>query len=212
MGFPTASHMKLELRMYGPDEQRASCLFYYVLESGTDPEVGTMAAHVEFFYDLFAPKVAAIMTAGTGVLQMIGTWKFGSTYLDAVSTGIPVAGTISEEDILPEEDSIVLQKRTNLQGRQHRGRWFFPYIPESLQQDGELVSAAYTGLNPLCEFLRTQQVNAVYEPASTWNPVHANSKDGVFERIHDVRIVRQVCNKRSRRSPKRLDVVGVAFS
>jgi len=209
MAFPVARHMRVEMRLYGPEGATAGMLFYYTDTDGLLPDIGSMPASAEFFYDTLGPPIAACMVPGTGVLQAICTFNSGSLQLDAVSTGTALPGTQTAGDILPEEDAIVLQKRTGLQGRNKRGRWFLPYVPEDFQENGELNATAFTALGPLAEVLRADQVDPI--GPTTWNPVLADSKTGVWEDIRDVRIVRQVCNKRGRRDPKRLTVTAMPF-
>lgn len=209
MAFPIGAHLKLTVNFQNTVAgARATSIFYYVVDTGPQPEIGSIAEVAEFFksqvFDGFAPG----LPIGIAITNVEAVWTAGSNQYDGISTSTGTTGSVSG-DILPEEDCVVLQKRTGVAGRNKRGRWFIPYVPESFQAHGELNAAAKAAWLPICDSLRSPQVDAV--GPTTWNPVLADSKTGTWVRIQDVRLVNQVCNKRGRRTPKRLDVSAISF-
>lgn len=128
----------------------------------------------------------------------------GSTSFEGFSTGAPVDGDLGDSETLPEEDCVVIRKRTGLAGRTHRGRMFMPLVPEELQNDGRLTTDGIAAYNALA-----QKFKQVWNFDSTLTglvgtPKHASWKDGTLDTIQETGVVVDVLNRRDRRDPKTL--------
>jgi hypothetical protein len=209
MPFPIGAHLKVTQTFhYTPANAYARCIFYYLSVGGPIPDIDQMPAVANFFGDEYATQFQAVMPVGVNMSQTEAVWKFASIQYDGASTGVVVAGSVVGE-ILPEEDCVCVQKRTGEAGRNKRGRWFFPFVPEALQASGELTVAALTDWKETCQSLRVVRVDGSL--GMSWKPVLADSKTGTWVDIVDCRVVNQVCNKRQRRNPKRLTVTAAPF-
>lgn len=77
---------------------------------------------------------------GTGFMAN-STAAAGPGLIDAPDDKSEDGGSESE-DIMPDGDSIIIQKKTGLVGRANQGRWFIGGLAERINWSGELASVA----------------------------------------------------------------------
>lgn len=121
----------------------------------------------------------------------------GSNEFEALSTGAPVSGTATGE-MMPEENAVVIQRRTGKIGRSKRGRIFFPFIAEPDADDSELTTSAINKFKTLCTAIITPFVGG----GMTVNPVTPDFKNGVLETVTQARVVGSIMSQRPRRDPR----------
>ncbi len=105
-----------------------------------------------------------------------------------------------EDDVLPEGDQIVIQRRSSLAGRSKRGRIFLPFVPEELVDNSTINAAGLVIYKKIAtKFAQTIEM----EDLGTWSPVTKDYKNGVLVPVTHCRVVSEVCTRRDRRMPKR---------
>lgn len=134
-------------------------------------------------------------------------WRSGATELEATGDestivtngGVGTSGT--PLDSMPEQNAIVLQKRTNLAGRNKRGRWFVPFVPESFFADSTITEAGLLVCQAMGQELVGDQVPS--GTGVTLRPVHKDNKLQVLNDILHVRVLSEVGSRRDRRDIKK---------
>lgn len=186
----------------------ASCTLYYA-SPGTTPDpddIGTYAS------DVAAKVEGAILPLLEPTTTFDGVdlfYKASDLDLQGASSAGPQNGTAAAGDILPEEDAVVIQRRTGQPGRNSRGRIFLPFIPEVFALDSKLTAAAITKYQTLCTSLM-EPVASGPEGGVILQPRHYNKKASVFQPIIAWRVVDNTCSRRDRRAPKRYRAIGNA--
>jgi hypothetical protein len=116
----------------------------------------------------------------------VGTWTGG--------------GTEPEDDVLPEGDQIVIQRRTGLAGRSKRGRVFLPFVPEQLVDNSTLNAV---GL-PRYKTIATKMSQTIdMGGLGDAQPVTPDYKNQTMRNVTHCRVVSEVCTRRDRRAPQR---------
>lgn len=204
IGLP--SHYKANLR-FSRGSVVAGCTLYFV-SPGVDPDpddFGTFAS------DVAAAVETAILPCIEPTTSFDGvdlTYKSSDLDLQGASSAGPQSGTAAAGDILPEEDAVVLQRRTGQPGRNSRGRIFLPFIPEAFALDSKLTAAAITKYQAVAAALMVPVASGP-EGGVILQPRHYNKKAGVFQPIVAWRVVDNTCSRRDRRAPKRYRAIGV---
>lgn len=117
---------------------------------------------------LFNPLIAALLGDANKAEQVKCVFENDSTYLDAFSdSGLGVVGTANIslltqpiENVLPDQDAVIIQKRTGGHGRTTRGRVFVPGIWEGFNDDGVLSTDGRTPAGLLAQAFGSDQVFA----------------------------------------------------
>lgn len=129
----------------------------------------------------------------------------GATQLESYSeSGQDVTGTADGDDVLPEEDCVVIRKRTGKAGRSHRGRIFMPLVPENFADDSRLTIDGQGVYKSLAYKFKEVHTLTDSLSAAIITPVHASFKTGELDTIVETGIVLDVLNRRDRRDPKGL--------
>jgi hypothetical protein len=188
------------------NEAKAGCSLYYIVVNGAVTNANFI--QVLNAIDPLRQKFLDCMGAPTNAYPVQGRYLSATEDLEGVSSN-PVfeeggVGTDSSTfDILPEENAIVIQKRTNLPGRSKRGRVFLPFVPESLVNDSKINVLGM----PIFKLLGQAMVQTLGITGVDCQPVHLDKKNGTFHQIVHTRVVNEVCSRRDRRAPKRPEYI-----
>lgn len=152
----------------------------------------------------FEAEFCAVLTTACKFVGTHVIYYGGSTNFEAYSDNTPAAGTVATNQSLPEEDCVVIRKRTGLADRTHRGRIFVPLVPETLQEESRLTDAGITAYNALA--YKFKQVWSFDESLAgmVGTPKHAAWKAGTLDTIVETGVVVDVLNRRDRRDPRAL--------
>lgn len=179
---------------------KATCALWYSNGSGgTSPTLATVSAYANSFRTAYSSAIAGWLPDTCRMTRVTLKWVAAGAEIEGDSTAGPVQGTIAGE-VLPEEDVLCVQRRTGLQGRNKRGRVFFPFVSESFQADGELNNAGIAAATALANMVKSVVVHS----GGNWNPGTVNWKEGQLIGIVQSGFVRQTCSRRDRRYPKQL--------
>jgi hypothetical protein len=124
--------------------------------------------------------------------------------IEATSSFSATEGQLSavsgSNDFLPEDDNVVIQRRTFKRGRNMRGRIFIPFVPEDLAVNSTLNSLGLTKYKELAGKL--SDVITISQ-AGTITPGTPNGKQGLLETVGQCRVVSEIMSRRDRRFPRR---------
>jgi hypothetical protein len=183
----------------------ATCTLYYLHGSGGQPEAADMNQVADFIQTTHAQKFAEIMAYPVRVLPCNVYWRDGLNSFDGISTDGPVDGGVGTQalplDALPEQDALIIQRRTNLAGRSKRGRIFVPFVPESFFADSTITATAL----PIVKTLATSLVKVLTNTPFGYDltPCQPSWKTGTMHQVTGCRIVSEVGSRKDRRNPKR---------
>lgn len=152
----------------------------------------------------FATEIAAVLPTDCsfGGTQVI--YYGGSTSFEGFSVGEPVPGSGENGESLPEEDCVVIRKRTGKPGRTHRGRMFIPLVPEEFQDESRLNATGIIAYEALAHKFKNVWTFSGTLSGMTGTPKHAAWAAGTLDTIVETGIVVDVLNRRDRRDPRRL--------
>lgn len=200
-----ATYTKVTMYFSNPTTNaKAQCVLWYLISAGTTPSLSTVVTHANSFRTAYSTAIAAALPTACNLDKVTLRWVSGGSEVEGDNSNGVVAGTVSG-DVLPEEDVIVIQRRTGFVGRNKRGRIFFPFVPEAFQADGALNSTGLTAAAGLAAMVKSNVVSG----ATTYNPQTPNWKDGGLLAVTQAGYVTTTCSRRDRRSPKTLFAVHV---
>jgi hypothetical protein len=124
--------------------------------------------------------------------------------IEVTSVGASQAGNYDvsspSADNLPEDDCVVIQRRTFLRGRENRGRIFISFVPETAAKDSTLTPVGLSTYKALA----TKLSDSITIPdVGTLDPATPNGKLGVLVLTKQCRVVSEIMSRRDRRNPKR---------
>lgn len=183
----------------------ASCILYYFTEAEVDAEeVDDIASAI---YDHFNGDLQACFEPETDWLGVNVVSLTSDARFEASSEAAPSPGSATAGDVLPEEDAVVIQRRTGLRGRGKNGRIFLPFVPEAFAIDSALTSAAITKYKALAAKI-AQPIAAIEGLPHVLEPRQPNFKNNLLLPIVSCRVVDNTCSRRDRRTPKRYVALG----
>jgi len=200
MPFPTGVPSVTFITRFRVNSLLASCSTYWELDGALSPSFD----HVEMVNDYqtqFGNYWKDLASTLNAIVLTQSIYRSGTSYLDAHSTGAEIPGTVGDIPLgvdtpapLPSWDAILLQRRTGLAGRQHRGRLFIPGIDELLQNASFVEASAYVAVGALAAFLGSDQVFN----ATTFHARHWNRKNNALEVITAIRPVKELATRKDR--------------
>lgn len=198
------NHLLVHFFVTSSKEKVFSFSTRYALSGSPGPSLSNINEVATQLADGFATEIAACLPtdcnfAGTQVI-----YYGGSTSFEGFSTGVPVPGAFENGECLPEEDCVVIRKRTGKPGRTHRGRMFIPLVPEEAQDEGRLTSIGITTYEALAQKFKNVWTFSGTLSGMTGTPKHAAWSAGTLDTIVETGIVVDVLNRRDRRDPRRL--------
>jgi hypothetical protein len=129
----------------------------------------------------------------------------GGKDIEAVSQENAGLGTLNGSDaaiepLMPEQNQVVIQRRTGMSGHANRGRVFLPYIAEKLADDSTLNSVGIAKFKAIAVKFSDAVTVAGLEQ---FLPQTRNGKTGQLVPVIQCRLVSEICSRRDRRNPKR---------
>lgn len=197
------SHLKVSFIVQSAHEKLMSFTHRYTI-SGGSITVGNVNEVALQLYDGWTAVICSVLSTRDKFAAVNVKWFGGSTQLDGVSDHAPTVGLVEDSDTLPEEDCVVIRKRTGLQGRTHRGRVFVPLVPEVFQNDGRLTDDAIGFYEALANKFKDVWTFSGTIAGLTGTPKHAAFHAGTLDTIQEVGVVVDVLNRRDRRDPRQL--------
>lgn len=182
----------------------------YTLAGGA-PTISTIKKFADQLHDGFRTEFMGVLTAGEYFQETRVTYYGGSSQLDAIGSGALGPGNGGRSvPCLPEEDAVVIRKKTGLAGRTHRGRIFMPLVPAEFQIDGRLTDDGMSAYQDLAYKFKQVWTFSGDIAAVTGTPKHAAWSAGTLDTIVETGVVADVLNRRDRRDPKALFYVASA--
>lgn len=200
------TYVKVTLHFRNVDtSSQAHCVLWYQMTAGTTPTLANVGTFANAFKTAFSTAIPPSMAENCEVQKITLKHVTGGSEVEGDNTNGTIAGTVTSSDTLPEEDVVVIQRRTGLVGRNKRGRVFWPYVPETFQADGELQGGAITVYTAIATMIK----NPVTGSGNTYSPCTLDHKNGILVPVVQTGVVLQICSRRDRRSPKTLSSVRV---
>lgn len=193
------SHVKVFFEFRHADYTRAAVQLYYTETTGTITLANILNAADEIHAIFNAEVISSLIsqcTFKTMVRKLTNTVDIEGAFTDA-----PSSGDIEDSETLPETDAVVMRRRTGKPGRNKRGRIFWPYIPESLQKDGQLTDDGVDIYKAIAYKLKVPLVLAT--TGVTLTPVTPDFKTNALEIVTDTQVVGSIMSRRDRMQPKR---------
>jgi len=186
---------------------KATCRLYYLPQSAGafNPTLANIATFANGFRTAFLAASQPALTADCRLSSVRLRWVSGGTEVEGDNNNGNIVGSASG-DTLPEEDVIVIQRRTGLIGRKNRGRVFWPFVPKSFcDEGGELSAAGLAAANGLATMVKS----VVTSNGVTFDPQTINFKDGQCKLIVQTGYLTATASRRDRRFPHRMTAVRV---
>lgn len=197
------NHLLVKFQLQNSRGTIFTCSTRYAITGGT-PTATNMPEIAEQLAAGFKDVFAAVLPESCTYVGCYVKYYGGATDLEAYSSSSQNAlGTVVSET-LPEEDCVVIRKRTGKSGRTHRGRIFVPLVPEDFQVEGRLTDDGKTAYNALAYKFKTVWTFTGTIAAMTGTPKHAAFSAGTLDTITETGIVVDVLNRRDRRDPSNL--------
>lgn len=152
----------------------------------------------------WATEITGVLTSACKFVGTHCIYYGGAANYEAFSDMTPAVGTVATNQSLPEEDCVVIRKRTGLADRTHRGRVFVPLVPETLQAESRLTDDGITAYEALAYKFKTQWAFTDDLVGMVGTPKHAAWKAGTLDTIVETGVVVDVLNRRDRRDPRAL--------
>lgn len=207
MPFP-ATYLGVSLLFVNDATQaQASCrLFYLPQSSGAfNPSLANITTFANGFRTAYLTAGAAALTTNCRIATVRLRWVSGSNEVEGDNNNGAITGSVTGET-LPEEDVIVIHRRTGLIGRRNRGRIFWPFVPEVFSDEGgELTALGLTAAAGLAAMVKSP----VTSNAVAFDPYTIDFKDGIARQVVQSGYLTSTASRRDRRFPKRLIPVRV---
>ncbi len=199
-GFDT--HLLVHFLLKSKEDRIYSCGHRYTLSGSPVISLANVNLVATQLADGFATDFCNCLTSAETFVGTHVSWYSSTTMFEGFSSSAAVPGVVATNQSLPEEDCVVIRKRTGLAGRTHRGRIFVPLVPETLQDDGRLTPAGITAYLGLAYKFKTQWTFDGDLLGMIGTPKHAAWQAGTLDTIHETGLVVDVLNRRDRRNPK----------
>jgi len=184
-----------------PTGAKCTSALYYKKTAGADPVFANIVSIADAFRTAYLTAVPPSLSDSCQVTHLQLDWKGAGTEVQGNSSAGPIVGAVSGESTLPEEVVAEIQRRTGLQGRNKRGRVFWPFVPESFNEEGGEIStgglAAYGGVAEMI----ASNVTAI---GTEWIPQTPDYKTGSLTAVIQTRVCTSLLSRRDRRFVKKL--------
>lgn len=191
-------YLKVDLNFLGPAAAPASCRLYYDVTAGGAPDSATMNTLADTFLNKFDTALVQCIPGTCQLVNVRVLWEGNADQFEGFSTDGAQDGTVSSE-FFGEEIAVVIQRRTNLRGRNFRGRIFLPFVPLTFVSESTLTATAITKYTAFGALMET---NTTYGGV-TYRPCTPNFKDSSMTPMVQTRLVGEIMSRRDRRFPKR---------
>jgi hypothetical protein len=171
-----------------------------------------------FIMNKYSPLLSQFLTTQSRIVRVEGQWMgSGSTGFEANSTvaavpGVHTAvtpGAVSEDeastitDTLPDEVSLIIQKRTGNTNRGSMGRWFFTGLTEKMQNHGVIARDYLTSVVSLANQF-SDDITVTGSGATILHARHWNRKANSLQPITKCYALKVLGTRLDRRNPLRL--------
>lgn len=162
---------------------------------------------VDTLHTTIASVWQPIANVNTRFEQTFATYRDPSRGLETVSSVPAIGGTIGDlgpagenQGTLPRTVALLVQKKTGLVGRQHRGRMYIPGVDESVSDEGIIDPGMRATMIALGALFAT---DVTAPSAGILHGRHWNRKEGTFEVVISgrVRVVLATERKRQLKGP-----------
>lgn len=184
---------------------KATCALWYLLAGGTPPTLATVVAYANSFKTAYSSAVAPTLSPLCQVTNVTLKYVSGGSEIEGQNSNGAIDGTAASGENLPEEDVVCIQRRTGLQGRNKRGRVFWPFVQEANQLDGRLTDEALSLYLNVATMIKSDVTHA----GNIFHPYTLDHKNSVLVPIVQAGVVREICSRRDRRFPKVLTSIRV---
>lgn len=198
MGLP-ATYLRVDVLFHkGATGSKAMCTLWYLKAgAGTDPTLATVASYANDFKTAYSAAISGWLPEDCEMYAVKLKWVSGGNEVEGQNTNGAVGGA-SPGECLPEEDAVVIQRRTGLQGRSKRGRIFLPYVSEDYQEDGELNATGKLKAAGVATMVKGQ----VTAQTVVYDPYTLDRKNGVLVKVVQAGYQNGICSRRDRRFPR----------
>lgn len=186
----------------------ASCSVYFRRSAAGEPAEAELQTFIDGFDTATDNARQAATTESIDCqrckVKIIG----GVTELEVGSAGAGVRmGTVAD-DVLPEDDAVVIQRRSGLSGRSKRGRIFVPFIPKTFVEGSHLVPDGYEAFQSVATaFFSDRVIGAI-----TYKPILLDRKNELLVDITAANVVLEICNRRDRYNPKKKATIAASLT
>lgn len=182
----------------GKGDQNSSFRLYYIKTAGTDPTQAQLNTFANTIFTTLAVSLLPVIAGAAQFRQVRMLIAGGSAEMEAYSN-VGAADGSGSGDMMPEENAVVIQRRTGLPGRSKRGRVYIPYVSEEAAIDSTLDAPYITLYKSLATALKTPLVSG----GITLSPRTPSFKDSTLYPVVETRVLSEICSRRQRRFPKR---------
>lgn len=168
MAFPT-HYAQARILMRSPQNSTGiNILWFQPSAPPADPAADALTL-AEDIDDAVNGLVKACLTTNSSYQGTVVTVNStGGAFTQFVNTnaGVGIVGG----DELPSYAAAVIQKRTSTAGKEGRGRWYVPFVPETMTDEGLLTEAAEESYQLLGEAYKTNYtIGGVTYECSHWS-------------------------------------------
>lgn len=189
-----ANYINARVVYRSPQKEVAINVLWYDLSGEpADPSVAATSFATAIGTAIGTEADNILTTASNFLGVQVALTTGGGTYV-AFTGGGAVTGLVAGDE-LPSYAAVLIQKRTGAAGRPGRGRWYIPFVPELLTNEGIIEPgsvAAYDDLG-IAYFLEHT------EGGVTATPAHYSPTDDVLYPILSVQVVSVLATQRRRR-------------
>lgn len=183
----------------------ATSRLYYLPQSAFSPTLANIATFANGFRTAFLTAVTGAHCPDVVMSSVALRWVSGGLEVEGENNNGVIVGTIPG-DTLPEEDVLVIHRRTGMIGRQNRGRVFWPFVPKDFVGDGGELSAS--GILAAVALAGMVKSNVVSN-GTTFIPQTIDFKDAVARPVVQSGYLVATGSRRDRRFPKQTVAVRI---
>lgn len=182
-------------------QNEASFTLFYKLQTGPEPVAGDIEQFANDFMTAYTSAMTDASTTAHHFNRVELIWRDGSSvYVDGISTVASVQCSASG-DVLPEQNCVVVQRRTGQPGRNKRGRVFIPFVPESYANGSSLSVTGHGAYQAIAGMIAS---NVTAGPDdSVFIPVTKNYKTATLENVVQGRFLTEIGTRDDRKFIKR---------
>lgn len=182
-------------------QNEAAFTLFYKLQTGPEPVAGDIEQFANDFMTAYTSAMTDASTASHHFNRVELIWRDGSSvYVDGISTSASVQCSATG-DVLPEQNCVVIQRRTGQPGRNKRGRVFVPFVPE-LYSNGSTLNTTGVGAYQAIAGMVASNVTAGPDD-SVFIPVTKNYKTATLENVVQGRFLTEIGTRDDRKFVRR---------
>lgn len=180
--------------MRSPQKDAAINVLWWIADGETATPAQDAQALAGEIASVVAPAIKAVLCTSSAYVGVQVALKANGDIFTAFSNILSGNGSVVSDE-LPSYCAALIQKRTSGGGRQGRGRWYIPFVPEELVEE----STFNAGTLALYDAVATAYAAAHNVNGVSYTPAHYSKFDDTLYAIQFTTVIPIMATQRRRR-------------